>query len=105
MLRTMRLTVFSFTLACSCAIPRPDTYDCIANAPAENMKCYNMQKDYDENGNLNSGAVPTYFPLKTINDVNKSLVIPFDGDGHDIANLKSYIEEMRKEYQNQCGGQ
>lgn len=94
----MRLMAFSLLIACSCAIQRPDTDLCIVNAPAEHLKCYNMLRDYDDRGNLKSGAQATFRPAHSVRDINKYLAT----DPKGLANLKTYIGQLRDEYENRC---
>lgn len=97
-----RLTVFSFILLGACAIPRPRTELCIVNAPAAHSKCYWMDTDYDQNGNLLPGAVAHLLPARTVSDLNKAMMIPFAPSGQGIANFKAYVNKLKEEYETRC---
>lgn len=95
----MRLTVFSLLLVCGCAgVPRPDTDLCVANVPGKNRKCYNLLRDYDNTGERIPGAKPTYKPLTSLNDINKSVMTDPTG----FANLKAYLRKLRDEATRSC---
>lgn len=91
----MRLTVCSLLLLAACrSLPqRPDTDICVNNPQLEHKKCYNLRRDYDEEGQLKPGAVPSFKPLLSLADVEKD--ISTDPDGW--ANLKAYIRQLRDE--------
>lgn len=95
----MRLMVCSLILLAACAgVPRPDTDLCIANVPGKNRKCYNLLKDYDDNGNLVASAKPTYKSLSSLDDINKNATT----DPKGLANLKAYIRKLRDEASSRC---
>jgi hypothetical protein len=95
---TMLLMGFS-----GCAVQRPNADVCIVNAPAGNRKCYNLSRDYDDNGMLIPGHAATYRVNTTVKDLNKAAIIDSPtGFTDGLAALKAYIAEMRKEYQNNC---
>jgi hypothetical protein len=94
----VRLIIFSLALCGCVGIQRPDTDLCINNAPAKHKKCYNMLRDYDDNGKLKPGAKAFFKPLNSINDVNKDL----DIDPKGLGNLKAYINQLKDEYQRRC---
>lgn len=85
--------IFSILLV-ACSVPRPDTDICIANAPEKHLKCYNLKKDYDNNGERDPNAKPTYKPFAQIEDVNKFALTDPDG----LANLKIYLQDLRARY-------
>lgn len=74
---------------------RPDALICVNNVPALHKKCYNLLKDYDDNGALLPGAVATIIQYKTADEmlagVNKDVNTPPDG----WANIKAYIRALR----------
>lgn len=88
-----------------CGVPRPDADLCIVNAPNLNRKCYNLKRDYDDDGSLKPGAVPTYRANATVQDLNKALLIdsPFDAEHPNpthfedgIARMKAWVKELRE---------
>lgn len=87
------LAVCSAIFGCS-QIPRPDTTLCVVNAPAQQMKCYNLKTDYNDDGSLKPDAKPKYWPVVSIEDVNKHICTDPDSFG----NLKAYIKLLREEY-------
>jgi hypothetical protein len=98
------LISFSFLLV-SCgddAPARPYTDVCIVNAPAKNRKCYNLNTDYDSDGNLKKTAKPVYHDNATIDDLNKATVLdsPYQpGEEFHFENglerMKVYIRKLR----------
>lgn len=93
MRQKMLLMAFSL-LASGCGIQRPDTDICIVNAPNKVRKCYNMRKDYTNEGKIKADAKPFYKPANTVDDLNKVLTV--DNDHNGIENLKIYINELRQ---------
>ena len=91
-MRQMMLLII-FSLGCA-NIPKPDTNLCIVNALAHNQKCYNLLRDYDDDGRLFATAKPLYKPANTIEDLNKNACTDPDG----LANLKAFIKLLREEY-------
>lgn len=78
-----------------CGVPRPNTDLCVVNAPAGHQKCYNMNRDYDSNGQLLPNAVPSFKPAVVVEHLNKNICIDPDG----WANLKAYISVVK----DKCG--
>lgn len=89
------LMVFSFFSA-GCGIDRPDADLCIINAPNKILKCYNMKRDYDDDGHLLTNAKAIYKSAATVEDLNKGLFV----EVNHIAPLKTYIEQLRDAYKN-----
>lgn len=90
-LRTL-LTASSLALV-SCGGPeRPDTNLCIVNAKARHKSCFNMKRDYDDQGNLLPGVKPSIVPIASLDDLDKNLAVDPDGS----ANLKAYIQKLRE---------
>lgn len=88
----MLLISFSIFAAGCAGVERPDTDICIANAPAKHLKCYNMKRDYNDDGRLKKDAKPFFKPFSKIEDVNKFMLTdPEKG----IPNLKAFINDMR----------
>lgn len=91
----MLLTVFSIGFSGCAHIKRPDTDLCIANAPKKVRKCYNMARDYTDDGRLKKDAKPFYKPLNSIDDINKNLTVDSEKS---LPNLKAYLQDLRDEY-------
>ena len=95
----MRLMTLLMVCSCACStIPRPDTNLCVVNVPGKHLKCYNLKRDYDGDGNRNPDAKPTIVPISSLNDLNKFIATDPDG----FANLKAYVQKIREEYNNKC---
>jgi hypothetical protein len=93
-MRSTKLPTLLLT-ACSlaaCGVPRPDTDLCVVNAEAKHRKCYNLSRDYDDDGLLIPGAVPSFRPAVSVDDLNKNICTDPDG----WANLKAYIKKLRE---------
>ena len=95
---TILLITLSTFLGCQTNTPppsRPDSLLCVNNVPGLHKKCYNLLKDYDDNGALLPGAIPTVIQYKTpeemLEGVNKDVNTPPDG----WANIKAYIRALR----------
>jgi hypothetical protein len=87
-------TVFSLW---ACA-DRPDVDLCIINAPNKNRKCFNLAKDYQDDGSLKPGAMPVYRATSTIEDLNKSLVLDSSTGPEDaIARMKAWVRKLQEE--------
>lgn len=96
-MKQLRMLWMVFSISCS-SVPRPNTDICIANVPAKHRICYNLLRDYDDNGNLTPGAKPSYKPLSSLNDINKNAMT----DPKGLANLKAYIRKLRNEANQRC---
>lgn len=112
----MRLMMlFAIFSLCSCAtIKRPDTDICGVNGPGLRERCYNILRDYDNEGQLLPAVKPEirqYFSLEDMmfgvqsNDpkekrkgLNKKTCIDPDG----LANLKTYIQQLKDAYEKEC---
>lgn len=89
-------TIFSILIltGCSSSVERPDTDLCVINAPLNQMKCYNLKRDYDSNGVIKPEATGKLYPVEGVEDVNKFICT----SPEDFANLKSYIKALREEH-------
>ncbi len=86
-------TVFSLLLLVSCAgVERPDALVCVVNAPAENIKCYNLKEDYYETGKLKKSAKAKYFKANDVYDLNKGVWI----SNNDWAKVKVWINQLKE---------
>jgi hypothetical protein len=97
--QTLCLMIFSLVVLSGCgSVERPDTDMCVVNVPGEYLYCYNLKRDYTDEGVRKKEALPTYRPLKVLNDVNKYTCTDPQGMG----NLKVYIKELKKEVADKC---
>lgn len=97
MSKTKLATILSITcsaLAGCSTIPRPDTDLCSVNAGAEYQRCYNLKRDYTNEGVRKPDAQPVFKPAHTIADLDKN----FCTDPQGMANLLIYIQELRKAF-------
>lgn len=89
------------TLSACGGVALPNTDVCIVNGPNLNRKCYNMATDYNDDGSLKATAKPVYRSNKIVMDLSKALVIDSPTGFEDgLANLKTYITELRNHYAN-----
>lgn len=80
-----------------CATGRPDADVCIVNAPNKTRKCYNLKRDYQDDGHLMPVATPTYRPTPTLDSLNKALVLDSeDGFEEGIARVKGWVKKLRE---------
>lgn len=81
----------------ACATGRPDADVCIVNAPNQNRKCYNLKRDYGDDGLLRPDAHPTYRPTRALEDLNKAMVLDStDGFADGIARVKAWVKKLRE---------
>lgn len=86
------LIISSVIFFSGCAgIPRPDSDLCVINAPASHLICYNLKRDYTDNGVLKPDAKPHYKSVATLNDVNKHIIMDVDS----FTKLKAYIKKVK----------
>ena len=103
-----RLILLPILLSAACSllagcggVALPNTDVCIVNGPNLNRKCYNMATDYNDDGSLKATAKPVYRTNKAVTDLSKALVIDSPTGFEDgLANLKTYITELRNHYAN-----
>lgn len=116
MLKSTKLLILLLIVGSSaCGVPRPNADVCIVIAPPEDpeyprkRKCYNLERDYNDDGTLKAGAKPVYRPNEKIEDLNKALVIdsPYDAQNPNpnhfedgIARIKAWIKKLREAYEN-----
>lgn len=82
-------------LACSCGtIPRPQGLICVAHVPEGYNNCFDMQSDFDSNGDIIAGHNGNHEPLQLDNHVNLD---PFA-----FASVKAYFQKIKDRYQS-CG--
>ena|GEM_PF-2341856 len=93
-LLTMLLMVFELV---ACSAPAPDTDVCVVNALQSRMKCYNLARDYDDDGNIKPTASPTYKPCQNCEAVDKHIVT----DSIGFQNLKAFANQINYRL-NQC---
>lgn len=90
MRRLIKLLMICSLLGCD--IDRPNTDICVVNSPGQHQKCYNIQKDYNDDGTIKGDAKPIYKPAATVEDLNKNICTNPDG----WANLKAYMKKLRE---------
>ena len=84
-----------FWLLIGCAsVPRPQGQICVAHVPQNYNNCFDMQSDFDSNGDIIPGHNGTNIPLDLDNHVNM--------DPMSFASLKAYIEKIKQRMVN-CG--
>lgn len=88
------LWIISSLLIIGCGVPRPKGDICIVDARREVLRCYDMEKDYNDDGTLKPGAVQHTKPAINIDSVNKFTV--FDPDAW--AEVKIYIGKVKERY-------
>jgi hypothetical protein len=97
-MKLLIVLLITSSVVVSCAnVERPDTDLCVVNAPAGHQKCYNLKRDYNNDGKRRKDAAPKFKPAKSIDDLNKSICTDADG----FANLKAFVNELRAASSNQ----
>lgn len=93
----MRWIIFSALLALTACneVKRPDTDLCVLNtfASPPHGTCFNLLRDYNDDGTRKRNAQPTIKIVNTIADINK--VIYTDPQGW--ANFKAYVNQLKEE--------
>lgn len=95
-----RLTTLclTFSLIGCAGVKRPDANVCGINAVSSNLRCYNILKDYSNDGTLNANAKPTLVPISGLNDLNAGIYFsPID-----VEKLKVWIGDMRSWAKEHC---
>ncbi len=83
----------------SCAqIKRPDADLCLINYPGKKLTCYNLARDYGEDGNIKPGVQPHFKPAPDLESVNKHVIM----SPQDFGKFKAYVKKLREEYENSC---
>lgn len=104
----LRLTapwaVFSLLAGCG-GVPKPHILVCIVNAPGKVRKCFQIDKDYNDDGSLKAGAVPVYRPVATVSDLNKAFTVDSvepsaTGFEDALAGLKTYLKQIQNRLAN-----
>lgn len=102
-MKALAILLAVFSLFSCASIKRPDIDVCIVNAPGKKINCYNLEKDYQDDGQLKPGAKFHTRVAASIQDLNKHLVFTSDtGPENAIAKLKAYIKNLREAYENEC---
>ena len=83
-----------FFFGCA-SIKKPDTDICVLNAPEKHQICYNVKKDFDDDGRIKAGAKPKIKPYAVLEDANKNICT--DPEGWE--NMKAYVKKLREEYE------
>lgn len=81
--------------ACS-QVPRPQGFVCVANVPSSYNLCFDMDKDFDDQGNV----LPGHEGVRLALDVDRH--INFDADSY--ASLKAYMQKLKQRLQSCAGG-
>lgn len=96
MIKLIATFLVAFNVVGCGSIPLPKGKTCVShvsqNAASYN-DCYDMEKDFDENGNILPTANGQHVPLEFDKRVN------FDVDS--FASLKAYLLKLKKVYQDQ----
>ena len=101
--RSIRLVTTLLVVSSCASIQRPNVDVGIVNAPGKRVKYYNLERDYDADGKLKPGAVPTYRPFAKLEDLNKRLCLDSDaGPEEAIARFKAYVRNLREAYERDC---
>lgn len=71
----MTLSTVSLVSLTACgSIPKPVGDLCGVNARASQLRCYRMERDFDDDGKLKRGAQPTIKTISTLMDLNAYIV-------------------------------
>jgi hypothetical protein len=105
-IRAAPLLVAFSLFSCGKDAPKPHILACIVNAPAKHRICYQLDKDYNDDGTIKAGAVPVIRANETLADLNKSFTIdsvnaetpPSAGFVDALALFKAYLKEMKNRF-------
>lgn len=91
----------SSLVACSMlGVERPDSYVCGVNVVADPayLLCFNLKKDYDDDGNLKPDAQPLKIILKDLTGLKGFTCT----DAVGLKNIKTFVADMRDEINKRC---
>ena len=91
-LLVMFWAVFSLS---ACGTVRPKGDICLTNAARGYRLCYDMEKDFDSNGDILPGREPHYKRFYYLNDVDRHVV--FDPDSW--AEVKAFVRFLKEKYE------
>ena len=92
------LIIFNFALVSCMSVPRPDAYLCGVNAKSSSLRCYNLKKDFDQDGNLSLNAQPSIVAIKNLDDLNAGIFT----SAKDFAAIKAYVNTLKEYYNKNC---
>ncbi len=98
MLQRTFLVVCSFAILSCAKISRPDADICVVNAFGKKLTCYNLARDYNDDGLIKPGTPAHFKPAPDIDSVNKHVVM----SAADFGKFKAYVKKLREEYDNSC---
>lgn len=96
MIKLIATSLAVFSVVGCASIPPPKGTACVSHisqSAANYNDCYDMEKDFDQNGELLPTAKGQHVPLEFDKRVN------FDVDS--FASLKAYLLKLKKAYQDQ----
>lgn len=101
----MNSSTFSWLLAgvtillVGCAgVQRPDADICGVNASASKLHCYNLKKDYSNDGTLLANSVAKDKPISSLQDLNAGIYF----SPTDVEKVKVWISDMRAWAKDHC---
>jgi hypothetical protein len=83
----------TFLVSCGGTVPRPDTNLCVINSEVGKMKCFNLLRDYTDEGKIKPDAQGMYRDIPDVNSINKHICTDPGG----FIELKTYIKLLREE--------
>jgi hypothetical protein len=88
-----RLTclIASFLIA-GCAVPPPKGFMCMLNAKSEYKLCFNMETDFEQNGDVKKGIKGERVPVHSLGDLHTYVVIDVDS----YASLKAFLLKQKE---------
>lgn len=97
MKRLMMLLNICSLVGCA-GVQRPDANICGINAVSSNLRCYNIRKDYNNDGILDANAKPVIVPLSGLNDLNAGAYLsPLD-----LEKVKVWLGDLRTWAKDHC---
>jgi hypothetical protein len=97
----MRLLMMSFLayslVACS-AIQRPDALVCGVNAKGMKLRCYNIKRDFNDDGTRKPNVQPSEIKIQSIHDLNGGIYF----SPSDFEKLKVWLGDMRDWSKEHC---
>jgi hypothetical protein len=92
------LLLFAANIVGCAAIQRPDAWVCGINGKSKKMLCYNLKKDYDEDGTLKAGAEPLEKKDVSLQSLTGGLYF----SSEDTKKIKVWLQDMRDYAKNHC---
>jgi hypothetical protein len=91
------LTICLSISSCS-SVKRPDAYICGINSKSKELRCYNILKDFNDDGSMKPEAKPMIQPLSGLDQLNSSVMM----FPKEFEKVKVWLQDLRDWSNNHC---